>query len=439
MLELKKITDKFEKMQVRYKEIKSAFNHNAAFEELEDLKKKTLEKLFWNDRKQAEKILKQINSIENQLNNWKELDNGFEELSIFINLIQDESSLDEDIVKSLSTFSMLLDKIELVNLLNSSEDDSNIILTIHSGAGGTDSQDWANILYRMYTRWCEINSYSFSILSFQEGDEAGIKEVSMEIKGSYSYGYLKSESGIHRLVRISPFNSNSKRHTSFASVFVSPFTEDNVKIDINEKDLKIDTYRASGAGGQHVNKTDSAVRITHIPTGIVVQCQNQRSQLNNKNNAIKMLKSKLYQRHLEKIEEEKNKISSGKKNISWGSQIRSYIFHPYNMVKDHRTACETSNINKVIDGHFFSFIELDRIPDLIDAHDNGLVEACGFGPIMSFLKLDIKPKILDYRNSGDTAGDRNRVVGYTSIGAFWDDLRNTTSNRFGEMDFKLLC
>ena len=247
-------------------------------------------------------------------------------------------------------------KMELLNLLNSPDDKKDAILTIHSGAGGTDSQDWANMLYRMYSRWCESNNYSFSTLSFQEGDEAGVKEVSMEIKGLYSYGYLKSEIGIHRLVRQSPFNSNSKRHTSFASVFLSPLLDDEISIDIKDKDIKIDTYRASGAGGQHVNKTDSAVRITHIPSGIIVQCQNQRSQLNNKNNAIKMLRSKLYQRHLEELQNKKDKISSYKKNISWGSQIRSYVFHPYNMVKDHRTNYETANIDKVMDGNIEIFI-----------------------------------------------------------------------------------
>ena len=270
--------------------------------------------------------------------------------------MEKDSDIDKDIEISLENFKNLLDKIELLNLLNSPEDNHDGILTIHSGAGGTDSQDWANMLYRMYIRWSEIHKYSVSILSFQEGDEAGIKEVSIEVKGLYSYGYLKSEIGIHRLVRLSPFNSNSKRHTSFASVFVSPIINNDINININDKDIKIDTYKASGAGGQHVNKTDSAVRITHIPTNIVVQCQNQRSQLINKNNAMKMLKSKLYQLHIEEIENKKEKLSSSKKNISWGSQIRSYVFHPYSMVKDHRTKCETSNINKIMDGDLDIFI-----------------------------------------------------------------------------------
>ena len=268
----------------------------------------------------------------------------------------DLSSLDRDLEESFNRFKQYLNKMELLNLFSSEDDKNDAIITIHPGAGGTDSQDWANMLFRMYSRWCESNKYPFSILSFQEGDIEGLKEVSIEIKGLYSYGYLKSEIGVHRLVRLSPFNSNSKRHTSFASVFVSPLVDNEISIEIEDKELKIDTYRASGAGGQHVNKTDSAVRITHIPTGLIVQCQNQRSQLNNKNNALKMLRSKLYQRHLEKIEEEKNKISTNKKDISWGNQIRSYVFHPYNMVKDHRTKYETANVDRVMDGDLDMFI-----------------------------------------------------------------------------------
>jgi len=356
ILESKKILDEFEGLKARYNEIKSAFDYNSINEELESFKVLTLDQNFWNDRIKAQTILKKISSIERQINNWDSLDNSFEDTSLFISMIKDDSVLDSDIQESFDKFKKVLNKIEFLNLLNLSDDKRDAILTIHAGAGGTDAQDWANMLHRMYLRWCESNNYACSILSFQDGDEAGIKEVSIEIKGLYSYGYLKSEIGIHRLVRLSPFNSNSKRHTSFASVFISPLLDNEIAVEVNEKDIKIDTYRASGAGGQHVNKTDSAVRITHIPTGIIVQCQNQRSQLNNKNNAIKMLKSKLYQRHLEEIQNEKDKVSSDKKNISWGSQIRSYVFHPYSMVKDHRTKYETANIDKVMDGSIDSFI-----------------------------------------------------------------------------------
>ena len=300
--------------------------------------------------------MKRISSIERQVDDWSSLDESYEEVLLYISMLEDVDGLENEFKDSIDKFEEILNKMELLNLLHFRDDKKDAILTIHSGAGGTDAQDWASMLYRMYSRWCESNNHSCSILSFQDGDEAGIKEVSLEVKGLYSYGYLKSEIGIHRLVRISPFNSNSKRHTSFASIFVSPLLDDEIVIDVNEKDIKIDTYRASGAGGQHVNKTDSAVRITHVPTGIIVQCQNQRSQLNNKNNALKMLKSKLYQRHLEELQRKQDKVSSSKKDISWGSQIRSYVFHPYNLVKDHRTKHETANIDKVMDGSINMFI-----------------------------------------------------------------------------------
>ena len=356
MLDLKKILDEFQILESRYDEIKSAFDRDLTLKELEKYKTLTLDEKFWLDKDKAQDVLKRISAIERQINDWSELDDSYDEIAIFISMLDDASDVDDEVSMSLVKFRDILNKMELLKLLNLTDDKRDAILTIHSGAGGTDAQDWANMLFRMYSRWSESNSYSSSVLSFQEGDEAGVKEVSLEIKGLYSYGYLKSEIGIHRLVRLSPFNSNSKRHTSFASVFVSPILDDEIIIDINDKDLKIDTYRASGAGGQHVNKTDSAVRITHLPTGIIVQCQNQRSQLNNKNNALKMLKSRLYQRHIEEMKQEKDKLSSGKKDISWGSQIRSYVFHPYSMVKDHRTKYETVNVDKVMDGDIDMFI-----------------------------------------------------------------------------------
>ena len=356
MLEFKKITDEFNRLKSQYEDLTAAYSGDSALSELENLKTFTLQENFWDDRINAENILKKISSIESEINDWRVLDDSFEEICLFNSMIESDPDLHEEFEKSLLNFKIIVDKMELLNLLNSPEDKEDAILTIHSGAGGTDAQDWANMIYRMYARWCETNDYSFNILSFQEGDEAGIKEVSMEIKGLYSYGYLKSEIGIHRLVRISPFNSNAKRHTSFASVFVSPIIDDDINIEIKDKDVKIDTYRASGAGGQHVNKTDSAVRITHIPTNIVVQCQNQRSQLNNKNNAMKMLKSKLYQLYIDDIQNKKDDLFSEKKDISWGSQIRSYVFHPYSMVKDHRTKYETANVSKVMDGDLNIFI-----------------------------------------------------------------------------------
>ena len=243
------------------------------------------------------------------------------------------------------------------NILNDEDDARDAIISIHPGAGGTESQDWAEMLFRMYSRWIEKKNFKSKLLDYQQGDEAGIKDVSIEVSGKYSYGYLKSEMGVHRLVRISPFDSNGKRHTSFASVFVYPVIDDEIDIEINDKDIKIDTYRASGAGGQHVNKTDSAVRITHLPTSIVVQCQNERSQLKNKNTALKMLKSKLYQQVLDERKKDFDNFSGDKKDISWGSQIRSYVFHPYSLIKDHRTDTQTSNVNVFMDGDIDLFIK----------------------------------------------------------------------------------
>ena len=257
----------------------------------------------------------------------------------------------------LSLFKDKLFKFELDSMLNNSDDNRDAILTIHPGAGGKESEDWAFMLYRMYKRWSDSNNYKIKILNYQEGDDNGIKDVSIEIKGENVYGYLRSEIGVHRLVRISPFDSNSRRHTSFASVAVFPIIDDEIDLEINPNDLKIDTYRASGAGGQHVNKTDSAVRIKHLSTGIVVQCQNQRSQLKNKTIALKILKSKLYQLKVDELNKEKDKLNKNKLNIGWGSQIRSYIYHPYNLVKDHRTDYNTSDINKVIDGDLNIFMK----------------------------------------------------------------------------------
>lgn len=242
-------------------------------------------------------------------------------------------------------------------MLGGEHDKNNAIITIHPGAGGTESQDWAEMLFRMYLRYCQRRDFQTKILDLLAGDEAGIKSATIEVQGSYAYGYLKAEAGVHRLVRISPFDSQNRRHTSFASVFVYPEIDADIEITINPADLRIDTYRASGAGGQHVNKTSSAVRITHIPSGVVVQCQNERSQFQNKANAMKILMSRLYQ--IERDEEQKklDAMEKNKKDISWGSQIRSYVFHPYNMVKDHRTGVETSNIQDVMDGNLGEFIK----------------------------------------------------------------------------------
>ena len=261
-----------------------------------------------------------------------------------------------EVEDELLNFVHLVNDIELKMILGETQDYQNAIMTIHPGAGGTESQDWAEMLYRMYTRWFEIKGFKKNIIDFQPGDEAGIKDITIEIVGEYAFGLLKAEVGVHRLVRISPFDSNSRRHTSFASVFVYPSSDDEIEIEIDQNDLRIDTYRASGAGGQHVNKTDSAIRITHIPTGLVVQCQNQRSQHKNKASALKVLKARLFQLEIDKEKEAIKSLEDKKLEISWGSQIRSYVFHPYNLVKDHRTGHESGNVSAVMDGKIDDFI-----------------------------------------------------------------------------------
>ena len=262
-----------------------------------------------------------------------------------------------EVISSIKGIDTRVSELNTLLLLNGPYDKNDCILDIHPGAGGTESCDWASMLYRMYLRWCEKKNYKVTILDYQDGDEAGIKSVSLLIKGEYAYGYLKNEKGIHRLVRLSPFDSNNRRHTSFASIEVTPEIEQDTSIEIDEKDLKIDVYRSTGAGGQGVNTTDSAVRITHLPTKIVVTCQNERSQIQNKEQALRVLKNKLLVKKLEEQEEELNKIKGIQRNIDFGSQIRSYVMHPYSMVKDHRTNYETSNVSKVLDGDIDEFIE----------------------------------------------------------------------------------
>ena len=287
-------------------------------------------------------------------------------MEVLLEFAETEETTLEEVEKELDDYQSIVEEVELKMILGKKEDTQNAIIAIHPGAGGTESQDWAQMLYRMYSRWAEKQDFKVDLIDMQPGDEAGIKDVTFEIQGDYAYGLAKAEVGVHRMVRISPFDANNRRHTSFASVFVYPSVNDEIEVEINPTDLRIDTYRASGAGGQHVNKTDSAVRITHIPTGIVVQCQNERSQHKNKNQAMKILKARLYQAELEK-EKEKNKgLEEQKKDIGWGSQIRSYVFHPYNMVKDHRTKKESGNTQAVMDGNLNSFIRAFLLSNIVE-------------------------------------------------------------------------
>ena len=295
--------------------------------------------------------------MEKEIQLWDDLSSRYEDMKILFEFAHDGDIELKDLQKELAAYKNIIDEIEMKLTLGKREDLNNAILSIHPGAGGTESQDWAQMLYRMYTRWTEKKGFKINVIDFQHGDEAGIKDVTFEIKGDYAFGMLKSEAGVHRMVRISPFDANSRRHTSFASVFVYPALEDDIEIEINNADLRIDTYRASGAGGQHVNKTDSAVRITHIPSGIVAQCQNERSQHKNKNQALKILKARLFQVELEKEKEKNKELEDQKLDISWGSQIRSYVFHPYQLVKDHRTKIESSNTQSVMDGDLDNFIK----------------------------------------------------------------------------------
>ncbi len=314
---------------------------------------------FWSEQEKAREILKEKNKLETIVNAWTKLINEIGDIEILYSLASDENDEDTiaEIEKDIDGLKSSVRTEELKLMLGSEQDSMNAIMTIHAGAGGTEAQDWAEMLLRMYLRWTERKGFSTTIIDYQPGDEAGVKSVSLTIEGEYAYGYAKAEIGIHRLVRISPFDSGARRHTSFASVFVYPEVDDEISIEIDDNDLRIDTYRSTGAGGQHVNKTDSAVRITHMPTGIVVQCQNERSQHKNKAMAMKFLKSRLYEIEIQEQKKKIDELNKTKKEISWGSQIRSYILHPYKLVKDHRTNLEAGNANRVLDGDIDDFIE----------------------------------------------------------------------------------
>ena len=328
-------------------------------EELKELEKQTLDAKFWEDQKNSQKVLGKIKNIKRKSNKYQEIENeikNLKELTELVNIEPDEE-VAKDIIKGTNKVKKEVEKFEIETLFSGKYDSNNAIVTIHPGAGGTESQDWAEMLYRMYTRWATKKGYEVKELDYLEGDEAGIKSVTFEIIGENAYGYMKGEMGVHRLVRISPFDAGGRRHTSFASLEVLPEITEDIEIEINTDDLRIDTYRASGAGGQHINKTSSAVRITHIPTNIVVACQSERSQIQNRETAMKMLKSKLYDLKEKEQKETINDLKGVQKDIARGSQIRSYIFCPYTLVKDHRTNFEIGNVQTVMDGNLDGFIE----------------------------------------------------------------------------------
>ncbi len=339
-------------------DLAEAINYKGLGDQVAELEMKAAEPGFWDDLENSQQVLSRTKQLKNRIEEYDALATKYEDATTLIEIAQEEN--DESVLQEIEaisdSFFAKLDEMKLSTLLTGEYDGQNAILTFHAGAGGTEAQDWAQMLYRMYTRWAERHGFSYKIVDYLDGDEAGLKSASIIIEGLNAYGYLKSEGGVHRLVRISPFDASGRRHTSFASLEVMPEIDDTIEIDIRPEDLKMDVFRSSGAGGQHVNKTSSAVRITHIPTGIVVACQNERSQFQNRDMAMKMLRSKLVEikerEHLERIED----IKGVQKEIAWGSQIRSYVFMPYTLAKDHRTGFESGNINAVMDGDIDGFI-----------------------------------------------------------------------------------
>lgn len=326
-------------------------------EDVNHLEKRTYDASFWDDHKKASKTTKEIKRLKSKLKIVEQIEQGIEDITIYLEFLDMEEDVESELLEKINLLRQRSDKFEVTLLLNGPHDASNVIMEIHPGAGGTESQDWADMLYRMYRRYAEQNQYEFELIDYLPGDEAGLKRVSFMLKGDNAYGYMKAEDGVHRLVRISPFDSGGRRHTSFASVGCIPEIDDDIDVEISEKDLKIDTYRSSGAGGQSVNTTDSAVRITHLPTKTVVTVQNERSQIQNREKAMQILRAKLYLIEEQKQKDTISQFKSGDQANAFGSQIRSYVMHPYAMVKDHRTSFETGNVNKVMDGDIDPFID----------------------------------------------------------------------------------
>ena len=358
MLEFEQLKARLTANEQEVRDLKDAIGYDRLKREIEELELKAAADGFWDDIENSQAVLQRTGKLKNKVETYDAIVSQYEDLSVLIDMGDEEGdlSLVDEITSSIDELEKSLAALRLQTLLTGEYDANNAILTFHAGAGGTEAMDWVQMLVRMYTRWGERHGFNVKVLDFLDGDEAGLKSATVLIEGENAYGYLKSESGVHRLVRVSPFDASGRRHTSFASIEVMPEISDDVDIEIKDEDIKMDVFRSSGAGGQHINKTSSAVRLTHIPTGIVVACQNERSQFQNKDQALKMLKSKLLEikekEHLEKIED----IKGVQKEIAWGSQIRSYVFMPYTMVKDHRTSFESGNINGVMDGDLDGFI-----------------------------------------------------------------------------------
>ena len=358
MIELEELIKLDNEQNSRFEELKKSIHLDELQMRLLELEKLTESQDFWNNPERSAVVLSEINDLKKRISSFNEIKSLIETNNSYIELLQEENDdeIAKELEKSIKDTQMKLDNLEISTLFSDKYDKNNAIVTIHPGAGGTEAMDWADMLYRMYTRWSEQNGFKVTELDFEPGEEAGAKSVSFLVEGSYAYGYLKSEHGVHRLVRISPFDSGGRRHTSFASIEVLPEIDDSIKVDINPEDIKMDVFRSSGAGGQHINKTSSAVRLTHIPTGIVVSCQTQRSQFQNRDFAMKMLESKLIALKEKENKATINDLKGIQMDIAWGSQIRSYVFCPYTMVKDHRTNHEVGDVQKVMDGDLNGFI-----------------------------------------------------------------------------------
>lgn len=358
MVELEQYKYEWSQYESRVKELADSFHIDIKQTRIEEIEQMMEEPGFWDDIEKSSEVMKELKGLKGSLELIDHLQRQYEDLGVLIEMGNEEEDSDmvEEVEAEWKDFVKEFDKVKIETLLSGDYDKCNAVLKINAGAGGTESCDWANMLYRMFTRWAESKGYKTEVLDFLDGDEAGLKSITFQVSGENAYGYLKSEKGVHRLVRISPFNAAGKRQTSFASLDVMPDIEEDLDVEINDDDIRIDTYRSSGAGGQHINKTSSAIRITHFPTGIVVQCQNERSQLQNKDRAMKMLKSKLYILKKQEEEEKRSSIRGEVKEIGWGNQIRSYVMQPYTMVKDHRTNEEVTDVNKVLDGYLDPFI-----------------------------------------------------------------------------------